>query len=125
MPNFSILWVGTLALLTSLLSGCALSYESEGRRNLIGFAWIEYAVDEEQPADDFDPVAFKKTILPPATPAVRQKTVGLYVDATQDTSGLGLGYRDVLVVIPEKDAVTEFQFDASNPTASRKKVFLK
>jgi|GEM_PF-6394164 len=125
MVNHGVFWTGGLALLTALLSGCAFSYESSGRRHLIGWAWIEYAVEEEPPTAVADGITFNRTILPPATPAVRQQTLGVYLDVTADTPGLGLGYRDVLVVIPAQDAVTEFYFDDSDPIASRKKVFIR
>lgn len=106
----------SLLILTPLLNGCAITYQKEGRRGVFGFAWVEYSLAN---ASESGPsIQVGKEIIETPTPVVQQKTLGLYLDTSENSSGVGLGYRDVIIVVPEVNGETNLDYDTSDPLSS-------
>jgi hypothetical protein len=110
--------IPTLALFSAvvLLAGCAISYQNEKRRGLLGFAWVEYRTD----GGGENGVSLKvgKETIDRPTPVVQQKTLGFYLDVSENTPGVGFGFRDIIVVVPEVNAETRVDYDTSDPLSS-------
>jgi len=83
----------------------------------LGFAWVEYRIDDSCEKD----LSFKvgKETIDHITPVVQQKTLGLYLDTSENSSGVGFGYRDVIIVVPAVNAESNIEYDTSDPIRSR------
>ena len=111
--------IRTLALFSIIvqMTGCAICYENENRRGIFGFAWIEYRSDGEG-KNGVSLKTGKEPLYQPAS-VVQQKTLGFYLDISQNTPAAGFGFRDVIVVVPEVNAETSVDYDTSDPLSSR------
>ena len=103
-----------------LLTGCAISYQNGDRRGLLGLAWIEYRAHDT--GKSATTIKIGKETLGQVTPVIQQKSLGLYLDVSRNSPGAGLGYRDVIVVVPEVDAETVVDYDTSDPLSASLKV---
>jgi hypothetical protein len=99
-----------------LLSSCAISYQNENRRGIFGFAWLEYRAEND--GKNSSSLKIGKEVLGEVAPVVQQKTLGLYLDVSGNSPGMGFGYRDVIVVVPASDAETRVDYDTSDPLSS-------
>jgi hypothetical protein len=117
--KFPFLLPALCALLSVAVSaGCAISYQNGDRRTLLGFTWVEYrtsGVSEKTPAI----IKIGKEPIREVAPLVQQKTLGFYLDVTRHSPGFGLGYRDVIVVVPEENAVTAVDYHTADPLAAK------
>lgn len=110
--------VALLALAGShLVSGCALSYSNGNQRNIVGFVWIQYVPRKDAPAHEPNPAGLESELSHAS--AIRQRTLGVYVDATLPHPGAGIGFRDTLVVTPAADAETSLEYHPSQPLSAR------
>ncbi len=100
-----------------LLGGCAFTYSSGQQRNIVGFVWIQYVEPKGTTTPESNPAGLKVQL--PNASAIRQRTLGVYVDATLTHPGAGIGFRDTLVVTPAADAVTTFEYVARQPLSAR------
>jgi hypothetical protein len=107
---------GLAIIVVVLLCGCALTYQTQGRRGVLGFAWVEHRTEDgcEQGLS----LKLGKATTDHITPVIHQKTLGLYLDVSENSPGLGFGYRDLVIVAPAADADTNLEYDTSNPMNS-------
>ena len=83
----------------------------------MGFAWVEYRIDGED--EKGIPIKVGKEIIDRPAPVVQQKTLGFYLDVSENTPGVGLGFRDIIVVVPAVNAETHVEYDTSDPLSSK------
>ena len=83
----------------------------------MGFVWVEYRINDDIEKDS----SFKigKETIDQITPVVQQKSLGFYLDTSVNSSGVGVGYRDVIVVVPAVNAESNIEYDTSDPLSSR------
>jgi hypothetical protein len=103
-----------------ILSGCALTYQKEGRRGILGVAWVEYRNDDGCEQDLS--LELGKQTIDHITPVVQQETIGLYLDTSENSSGVGFGYRNLIIVVPAVNAESNVEYDTSDPMHSYYKV---
>lgn len=105
-----------LSVAILFLSGCAITYQNENRRGILGFAWVEYRLNYVSKSNPS--ILVGKETIEQIAPVVQQKTFGLYIDTSKNSSGLGFGYRDVIIVVPEMNADSHIEYDTSDPLSS-------
>lgn len=107
---------GLAIFVVVLLCGCALTYQTEGRRGVLGFAWVEHRI--EGGYEQGSSLKLGKETADHITPVIQQRTLGFYLDVSENSPGLGFGYRDLIIVVPAADADTNLEYDTSNPMNS-------
>lgn len=106
-----------------LLAGCAISYQNGDKRTILGLAWVEYRTSETREGSAV--VKIGKEAIGEAAPLVQQKSLGFYLDVSRNSPGVGFGYRDVIVVVPEVNAETLVDYNTADPLSASLKVTRK
>lgn len=106
------------------LAGCAVRMDGpRGVVHTVGFVWTTTAKPEASPTEGAPTSGRVSFALGPTSDEEarlqRTRVAGLWADFTPMQRGVGLGWTDVLLVVPAENGVTRVDYDSSDWIATR------